>query len=227
MTEISDYLSVLKHSGLCRLRELELMARSALGRARAARMSPFDVASLGALASGAAGAGGYFLICAFAPAVGAVAGNEDWRSPIDARPEQRRAETTSRPDTDTLTRPLFEKSRRPVVKTASERPTRADAAQVETPPVGMSLKGIVNHGADTRIFVVTTALAEGVWLQIGEELEGWTVERVERSDVTLRRGGRVAHLDFQYAEAPSVGAGAAVFVPPAPPPPPRPLRPRR
>jgi hypothetical protein len=219
MSRISNYLSELKQAGLSRTQALAPAAERVLHRAQEARLSPFDLLSLGGFAVATTGAAAYLLACSFGPVASAVTGAAQWRAPSAAAAPRRSADVQSPPDAQTLKRPLFAKSRRPTERGAQpENPSPIASAQVETPPAGMALKGVVNHGEDTRVFIVTNALAEGVWLKPGEAIEGWTIESARKSDVTLRKGDHVAHLEFEYNNEPPAfpGIHSNPFTPPEP-----------
>ncbi|HMK91246.1 MAG TPA: hypothetical protein VK446_16645 [Methylocystis sp.] len=204
-----------------------IAAAQGLRAAKVARLSPFDLLTLGGLGSFSLAAACYLIACAFGPVAGSVEGSSDWRPPGKAIATQA-ANPMSPPDTQTLARPLFEKSRRPgLKKPRDEGPAQGPVAS-DSPPAGMVLRGIAGLGDDTRVFIVTTAQLEGVWLKIGEKLEGWTVESVAKSIVVLKRGEREAKLEFDYAEAAAPAGprpGAGFVPPPASPQAPKPQKP--
>ncbi|HXY58093.1 MAG TPA: hypothetical protein VEH76_05890 [Methylocystis sp.] len=202
-TAASERLSQLNWEKPPQLADARDFASAWLQRAKRARLSPLDALVLGGLALFAAGSFAYLLICALAPVTGEVSGKPDWRPPTAETPKGRPAGVFAGAlESETLTRPLFDKSRRPPAKTSQkqEAPTTSEAA-LAGPPAGMTLKGIVNQGRDKRVFIVTASTPDGAWLKIGESLEGWTFDSVADARVTLTRAGQVAHLEFNYDEA--------------------------
>jgi hypothetical protein len=93
----------------------------------------------------------------------------------------------------TLERPLFHPDRRPILAprepTVDKVATRGAAPQ---PPGGVMLMGTVVSGPATRKALIRTAgLPVGVWLGLGERLEGWQLVSVEaRSAVIEAQGAR-------------------------------------
>src|SRR5690606_4163999 len=95
---------------------------------------------------------------------------------------------------DTVRRPLFEKGRRPVEPPREERaaPVKAPSAPAAKRVVdrnALTLMGVLTRGDGGAIALMRrNRTGEGVRLQEGEAIDGWTVERVEAARVLLRQG---------------------------------------
>jgi type II secretory pathway component PulC len=89
----------------------------------------------------------------------------------------------------TVDRPLFSPSR---------RPTPAPVAQAPEPPVppapkpDLVLSGIVMDGKNTRAVVQVGAEKKILRAQIGDNIDGWTVNRIEGRKLVLSLDGRFA-----------------------------------
>ena len=95
--------------------------------------------------------------------------------------------------TETRDRPLFSPSRArgvpPPDTPAPEQPP-AELVDVDT----LSLKGTLRQ-SDTYIgFVRSETHPSGVWVSIGEQLEGWTFEEFSANEARVRRDAEVARL---------------------------------
>jgi hypothetical protein len=88
---------------------------------------------------------------------------------------------------DTLRRPLFERTRRPV-----EPPPRAAPAAIPGPgadPQALTLLGVLkSDGGDAIALLRRNPSGQNVRLQEGETVDGWTVERIEADTVVLKQG---------------------------------------
>ena len=150
-------------------------------------------------------AAGALLIFAFSePTAASIEVSGIWRPPSLA--------TTPAPeikaqfiDFETLTRPPFMKTRRPfVAKAGKESLSNMDG---HTLPPGLAVKAIIKLGRSrTRIFMISTALAEGKWLDVGDTFDGWQVASVEPMTVALRSGDHVLQLLLEYGIRSADGA---------------------
>jgi hypothetical protein len=95
---------------------------------------------------------------------------------------------------DTVRRPLFEKTRRPV-----EPPPRVTAAPAPPPLVpkravdanALSLLGILTsegQGTGAIALMRRNQTGQNVRLQEGDTVDGWTIERIESARVHIRQG---------------------------------------
>jgi hypothetical protein len=93
---------------------------------------------------------------------------------------------------DTTRRPLFEKSRRPI-----EAPAQLPLPKAEPPaPVAaravdqnaLSLLGIVASEGRTIALLKRNQTGQNIRVEVGEEVDGWTIVRIEPQRVFLRQG---------------------------------------
>jgi hypothetical protein len=113
-----------------------------------------------------------------------------------------------------LARPLFRSSRRPydpsvamVAATPQLDPALAPAepAQVEPTipvPAQLTIKGVVGDGARWRALIGSPEAPEGVWLEKGAEIAGWTIVLIDANAATLSQGGQRLELKL-YVDNPS------------------------
>jgi hypothetical protein len=103
---------------------------------------------------------------------------------------------------DTVRRPLFEKTRRPV-----EPPPRATAAPAPVPvvpkrtvdPNALTLLGILTsegQGTGAIALMRRNQTGQNVRLQEGDTVDGWTIERIESARVHIRQGDAKAALEL-------------------------------
>jgi hypothetical protein len=98
-------------------------------------------------------------------------------------------------DAQTLSRPIFWKSRRP--RPIAAKSDRGDGfAGIPTAPAGLSLGAIIKSGASARAFVVSGEDPEGRWLALGESVQGWTIAEVGESELKLVNGAQSARLQL-------------------------------
>jgi hypothetical protein len=94
---------------------------------------------------------------------------------------------------DTVRRPLFEKTRRPVEPPPPARPTVAQPV-IPAPPRGadpnaLTLLGVLmSEGGGAIALLRRNQTGQNVRLQEGNTVDGWTVERIEPARVLLRQG---------------------------------------
>jgi hypothetical protein len=110
-------------------------------------------------------------------------------------------------DRETLARPLFDKSRRPV----QGMPRSAGTTEA---PSGIKLLAVIGFSHTARAFVVSGAAAEGKWLSAGEIFENWKVDSIEPNEIVMRQETGLLKVGIDYNGAP------AQFTAEAPPPPP-------
>jgi hypothetical protein len=123
----------------------------------------------------------------------------DWRPPVlDMAPPAQIKSAAA--DKETLTRPIFMKSRRPYVAKTSGAKSGSESAGGPTLPPGLALKAIVGQGrGKKRVFAVATAVRDGQWLKVGDVFEGWTLIAAQPLKVTFQHGDYVAEVAFDYA----------------------------
>jgi len=102
---------------------------------------------------------------------------------------------------ETLRRPLFRSTRRPVPEISAPRQSLPAPPQL----VGYRLTGIVSTGA-RRMILLETPGGKPVQLYEGESVDGWTVETIADTAVVLVHGETRVDL-LGTSEAPPTGAG--------------------
>lgn len=160
------------------------------------RLSPLTTIAIVAFCILDAGAALFLLRAAMRPIGLQAAPQAAWRLPTLA-PDAPKKEMSAKADVQTLTRPIFFKSRRPPVN------ARAEAAQVAEPPVEsaqLTVSAIAKAGRAERAFLLSSAATEGRWLAVGEEIDGWTLAEVHTSEVVLRSGDSLVRLNLYPQE---------------------------
>jgi hypothetical protein len=93
---------------------------------------------------------------------------------------------------DTVQRPLFEKTRRPVEPPparVSAVPAPAPVAARRADPNALTLLGVLlSEGHGAIALVRRNQTGQSMRLQEGDTVDGWTVERIEPESATLRQG---------------------------------------
>ena len=101
-------------------------------------------------------------------------------------------------------RPLFLKSRRPY-----EPPLAPAAAPVETADTGLAvpadaliLKGVFLKPSVSKALIMSPTTAQGIWVPLGAEIEGWKIEEVTASAVRLTQRQKSRLLTLYPKELP-------------------------
>ncbi len=94
---------------------------------------------------------------------------------------------------DTIARPLFEPTRRPI-EPAKAAPVAAPVAPTKTPPppakpLAAKLVGVVASDKQTTAILARTG-GPNVRVEQGDVVDGWEVVRIQPTEVTLTRDGR-------------------------------------
>jgi hypothetical protein len=100
----------------------------------------------------------------------------------------------TRDDSETLSRPLFSKTRRPSLHAADPQ---AEALS-SPPPAGLKLLAVILFGHDARAFVSSAANTEGKWLGVGDALENWKVESIAAQDIALHQQDDRISVAIEY-----------------------------
>jgi hypothetical protein len=132
-------------------------------------------------------------------AVTLPAGSDDAVPPLAAPTETAALGTsTSRPSyPQTLARPLFRPDRRPQDKAKPDATAarRQPPARTLEPPSGLELVGIIKEGRnDGRALIRSADAPVGTWVQVGHELQGWRLARIETRSILLEAGDRQLQL---------------------------------
>src|SRR5262249_18010339 len=101
----------------------------------------------------------------------------------------------------TLTRPIFFKTRAPFVP--APPPAAAVAPVAAPPPVvdpGFVLGGVTITPAIKKAYLATRANPTGNWVSEGEDFLGWTVAAIDDGGVRLQQHGRSIELRLYPAQ---------------------------
>jgi Type II secretion system protein C len=100
---------------------------------------------------------------------------------------------------DTIRRPLFEKTRRPV-KPKPAAPAKAPPATVPRPQAdrnALTLLGVITSESGSAIALFRrNPTGQNVRLQEGDTVDGWTIERIEPDRVLLKQGDAKLALEL-------------------------------
>ena len=162
--------------------------------AKAKRLSPLMLAALCSL-SVTTTLSAFFLLCALMgwgdPESLATA---EWRPPSAALTASLPA-SFSATDTQTLTRPIFAKSRRPAAKSAETVTPKNSAGS----PPPLTLQAIVLSNGASRAYLAAPGNANGDWYGVGQLVEGWTISEIRASELTVKSDEQTATLSLYPA----------------------------
>jgi hypothetical protein len=131
-----------------------------------------------------------------------------WRAPTTARLQIGSLAKSNASYEETLSRPIFSRSRRPQnLEETGE--LQADNALSEPE---FSVAAVVQYNGIRRVFVIGGDAPEGAWRSAGEKIEGWTISEVTRSDLELTGGGKVKRVGLYPWGPPSAARSVEVFV---------------
>lgn len=163
------------------------------------RLSPLMAAILGSLLISTLTAALYAYRSFVSPLVTDPASRLEWRVPTAVNVSTA-ISASNKVDTQTLTRPIFSKSRRPSPRNDQQASSKAPATLPPPPlPPGLSLKAIVILGKNKNAFVVCNSLPDGKWMKEGETIQGWTITTMHDLNVILKNGDHSARLALDYA----------------------------
>lgn len=118
--------------------------------------------------------------------------------PASPAPAEMPAAATRPPSyKQTLARPLFRPDRRPRDKAMpdSAATPRQQPGRTLEPPSGIELVGIIKEGrGDGRALIRSADAPVGIWVQLGHELQGWRLSRIEARSILLEAGDRQLQL---------------------------------
>ena len=111
--------------------------------------------------------------------------------------------------TEALARPLFQRNRRPFVPEAlpSELPNAPEPIAAIAPPAGVDvsalmLKGLLILPGRKRALIATAEAPDGIWVEPGTIVSGWTVKSLDQKGVLLALGKTEAMLKL-YVDKPA------------------------
>jgi len=107
---------------------------------------------------------------------------------------------TAADDVQSLSRPIFSKSRRPSPRSV---PARAEpvAAPIARNADGLTVYAIVKKENTSQAFIISAEEPEGAWKKIGDTVDTWTISSIDAAELTLKNGDRSAKLKL-YPENP-------------------------
>lgn len=115
-------------------------------------------------------------------------------------------------DVETLSRPIFTKSRRPSPKVA--KPAASETGPLTAAPSGITVGAIVRNKKATQAFIVSLETPEGAWKQVGDTVDSWTIATIDRTELILKNGQQMAKLKLYPDDLAQPGPGGAF--PPVP-----------
>lgn len=118
----------------------------------------------------------------------------DWRPPTLTQYEALAAKPADA-DVQTLTRPIFSKTRKPYLSKDKKQASLA-AAMPATPPANLKLLGLAKYKDVQSAFIVSGSTPGGKWCAVGNEIDGWKVTQMQNSEVTLQSGDKTVQLSL-------------------------------
>jgi len=115
---------------------------------------------------------------------------------------------------ETIERPLFHPTRRPVLSAATAQPNRPPSSL----PGGYSLRGIVMTPAGRTALFQTQRDDEYLRVKKGEAIEGWTIDEINPDHVLVRQNDVVETWKFEHKPQPVRPASRTVRNQPVPQP---------
>ncbi len=96
---------------------------------------------------------------------------------------------------ETLARPLFTASRRPPEPDPPRQDQPDDESSIAAGPDELHLVGMMRDGKTrNRALIRASGQPIAVWVDEGQDVEGWTLQSVERDRVVVRRNAQTAEL---------------------------------
>jgi hypothetical protein len=89
-------------------------------------------------------------------------------------------------DLESVSRPIFSKSRKPALKT-----TYADSpANAATDTGALSVTAIVLNKKILQAFIISSDAPEGAWRKIGDTVDTWSIAAIAPKEVVIQNGGQ-------------------------------------
>jgi hypothetical protein len=192
-----------RDNAILRIAAVTKNAPSRFFRLTRSPLSPLSAIGLAVLTAFACGAGFFALYAAVSPVESdGIVNVADWTPPtlgvVDLYPPK-----PASADTESLSRPIFAKDRKPASKTAAS----ATEAVVEG-PTGVTVAAIVRHNNATKAFLVSPDAPDGEWRKVGDAVEAWTVTSITATEVVLESGGQLSKLKLYGEATPDAGSEA-------------------
>lgn len=199
---------MIKASRKFRVAGLAQHARSRLSALKQMQLSPLSAIVLAILSAMTLATALFAVRAIQAPLeLDSAAKAPDWTPPTLAAVEL----DPPKPDSayaQSLTRPIFVKSRRPQPKTAAP----AETAALSEGPSGLTVAAIVRHKTKLQAFVTSADAPTGAWRQVGDVVDSWTVVSITPAEIVLQSGDQRGAVKLLYGETPPTAEA------PAPPP---------
>jgi hypothetical protein len=100
----------------------------------------------------------------------------------------------------TLARPLFRSDRRPrdIARPDATASVRTASVRPQAPPPDVELIGIIKEGRGAgRALIRSGQEPTGSWVQLGQELQGWRLSRIDARSIVLEADGRQVQLSLK------------------------------
>ncbi len=107
-------------------------------------------------------------------------------------------------DVETLSRPIFSRTRRPSPKA---KPVEADLSPNAIAPGGLTVSAIVKNKDAHQAYVVSQDAPEGAWRKVGDMVDSWMISRIDRHEVILKSGEQTASIKLYPDPPPSDNGG--------------------
>ena len=166
--------------------------------AKAERLSPLMLASLALLANTTMLSALFLLRALIGWGDPEPAPMADWRPPAVSLKDTPTSAAFAA-DTQTLTRPVFAKSRRP-----SAQPAASPVATLGSgPQPALGVEAIVFSKDGPRAYLASQGAGSGDWYIVGQSADGWTISEIRPSELVLKSGERSAILSLYPETTPA------------------------
>lgn len=125
----------------------------------------------------------------------------DWKPPTLAIGELDPPKPPSA-DVETLSRPIFSRSRRPSPKSANLQ-VDSDVSPNAIAPGGLTVSAIVENKEMHQAYVVSSDAPEGAWRKVGDTVDSWTISMIDRHEVILKSGQQTTSIKL-YPDPPPI-----------------------
>lgn len=166
-----------------------------------ARLSPLSAMILAFLFATTLITGLFALFAIFGSiGLGGEVAAPDWKPPTVTIGELDPPKPASA-DVETLSRPIFSRSRRPSPKAKPQ--VAADLSPNAIAPGGLTVSAIVKNKEAHQAYVVSQDAPEGAWRKVGDTVDTWMISRIDRHEVILQSGEHTASIKL-YPDPPPI-----------------------
>jgi hypothetical protein len=163
----------------------------------------------------------YAVFAVFGPQGASAPDTPEWHPPAFVAQEAI-SHPAAANDVQTLTRPIFSKTRRPAPAASGAAAPKQQAAEAVI--TGLQVAGIAKAAHAKRAFILSPSTPNGDWFAAGETIDAWTITTIGDTELTLKSGSKSATLQLYSNDDKSVNDDKPVDAPPPPPPPPGPVK---